>query len=36
MNGITNGSDDDFTLGPECNNNVCRDLVGSFSITEMR
>ena len=26
---VNEGSDDGFTLGPECNNNECRNLVGS-------
>ena len=30
---ITNVSDDNFTLGPGCKNNVCRNLVSSFSIS---
>ncbi len=30
---ITNVSDDNFTLGPGCKNNVCRNFVSSFSIT---
>ena len=30
---ITNVSDDNFTLGPGSNNNVCRNLISSFSIT---
>ncbi|MBM4104243.1 MAG: hypothetical protein FJ263_09405 [Planctomycetes bacterium] len=28
---ITDVSDDNFTLGPGCNNNECRNLIGSFS-----
>ncbi len=28
---ITEVTDDNFTLGPGCNNNECRNLVGSFS-----
>jgi hypothetical protein len=30
---ITDVSDDNFTLGPGCNGNLCRNLVGSFSVT---
>jgi hypothetical protein len=30
---ITEVTDDNFTLGPGCNNNECRNLVGSFSET---
>jgi hypothetical protein len=28
---ITDATDDNFTLGPGCNNNECRNLIGSFS-----
>jgi hypothetical protein len=28
---ITDATDDNFTLGPGCNNNVCRNLIGSFA-----
>jgi len=28
---ITDASDDNFTLGPGCNNNVCRNLIGTFA-----
>jgi hypothetical protein len=30
---ITDVSDDNFTLGPGCNGNICSNLVSSFSIT---
>jgi hypothetical protein len=30
---ITNVSDDNFTLGPDCRSNLCRSIVSSFSIT---
>jgi hypothetical protein len=30
---ITQVSDDNFTLGPGCNNNECRNLIGSFSVS---
>ncbi|MCU0857936.1 MAG: hypothetical protein MUC65_05985, partial [Pontiellaceae bacterium] len=30
---ITNVSDDNFTLGSECNNNLCRNIRSAFSIT---
>ena len=33
---ITDVSDDNFTLGPGCNGNVCSNLVGSFSVTATR
>jgi hypothetical protein len=29
---ITNVSDDNFTLGPGCNNNICRNLLSTYSI----
>jgi len=30
---ITEVTDDNFTLGPGCNNNVCRDILSNYSLT---